>query len=270
VLANQSRPDLDAAGIGQRAFVAPHSLPADATVKAYGIGVREDGSADGRNPELIGPKGVPAAFDCGGGQRMTTGQRDALVGVASSSGQFDADQINTLWADPCVTTQQNWVLASSNVRDYGAPIAGSGALPCRDVVNEYENRLIRDDGRLYIVAVWAQEHKTFCHNGQTVTNSSGGDADRATYTGNQTVQGAVLGWSYVGTVGGSEDNRYIEWNGNGKGSHLSGAQVQMEWKPPIAGFVTGGFKWNKDLSIQAYANGTFLCTGGQQCAAVPK
>jgi hypothetical protein len=100
VLANQSRPDLDAAGIGQRAFVAPHSLPADAKVKAYGIGMREDGSSDGRNPELIGPKSVPAAFDCGGGRRMTTGQRDALVGHAQSSGGSAGD-VNTLYTNPC-------------------------------------------------------------------------------------------------------------------------------------------------------------------------
>lgn len=65
VLADQPRPDLAGAGIGDRAFSFAHGLPGGSVVTAVGVGKREDSAEDGADGWLQGSATTPPSAPIG-------------------------------------------------------------------------------------------------------------------------------------------------------------------------------------------------------------
>lgn len=103
-----------------------------------------------------------------------------------------------------------------------------------------------------------------------MSNSAGGDPDKATLDGDATTGAQILGYSWGGATAGSEVDAYSIYKGNGKGAHYSSRRALMKWEVPIAGTLVA-FKpfWQHELLIKGFGDGRVECEGGTSCKNVP-
>lgn len=157
--------------------------------------------------------------------------------------------------------------------EIAADTAGPAVLKGRTIVYEYKFVLNAAEGNIgfqkFLIGS-ARLQKTWYYDQKRVSNSGGGDPDKATLDGDATTGAQILGYSWAGATPGSEIDAYSNYKGNGKGAHYSSRRALMKWEVPIAGSLVA-FKpqWQQELLIKGFADGTVQCSGGTQCKDVP-
>ena len=157
--------------------------------------------------------------------------------------------------------------------EIAAATAGPAVLKGRTVVYEYKFVLNAGEGNIgfqkFLIGS-ARLQKTWYYDQSRVSNSAGGDPDKATLDGDATTAAQILGYSWAGATPGSEVDAFSMYKGNGRGAHYSSRKALMKWEVPLAGSLVA-FKpqWQQELLIKGFADGIVQCNGGTVCRDVP-
>lgn len=176
-------------------------------------------------------------------------------------------------ADACAIFNVEIEDNGGTAEEIAADTAGPAVLKGRTVVSEYKfvlNAAKGNIGFLKFLIGSARLQKTWYYDQSKVSNSGGGDPDKATLDGDATTAAQILGYSWAGATPGSEVDAYSTYKGNGKGAHYSSRRALMKWEVPIGGTLVA-FKpqWQQELLIKGFADGKVQCRGGTECKDVP-
>lgn len=203
--------------------------------------------------------------DCGQVFITDTTKND-LATIAENN---DAAFASAIRANVCFLFSVTLEAGDTTVEDIGAEVAGPGALPGRTVITEYKFNVLFSysptDIRDTPIGA-ARLKKTWYYDGSKVSNAAGEDPAKASLQGEATTIAQILGFSWGGSVPGSDQDDYSPYKGNGKGAHFSSRTAFLKWEVPIGGSLVA-FKptWQQELFLKGFADGKVECRGGQSC-----
>lgn len=206
----------------------------------------------------------------GGGPTFVTDttREDLAINVENT----DADLANAIRNDVCALFSVTAEEGDTTVEEIAADVAGPAALRGRTVINEFRFNVLvaytAFDIRNTPIGS-ARLKKTWYYDGSTVSSSGGADPDKASLQGEATTLAQVLGFSWGGSVAGSDEDQFSPYKGNGKGAHYSSRTALLKWEVPIGGSLVA-FKptWSQELFLKGFADGKVECRGGQNCLNV--
>lgn len=235
--------------------------------------VQDDGNVvinrdNGDGTETLEWSSGTKGTDCGQ-VFITDTTKDDLAALAQDS---DAAFASAIQRNVCFLFSVTVEAGDTTIEDIGAEVAGSGALPGRTVISEFKYNVLVAytpvDIRNTPIGA-ARLKKTWYYDGSKVSDSAGNDPAKASLQGEATTIAQVLGFSWGGSVSGSDQDDYSPYKGNGKGAHFSSRTAFLKWEVPVGGSLVA-FKpvWDQELFVKGFSDGRVECRGGQTCLNV--